>query len=489
MSTLTRTIWQDVYTVQFDKDTGGRILSDHMDLTNEPIPNYAVTEIGIQGTGTKAGKFAMPLNDHPNYKAPSGNLETEQATGIATRRKSEYNIVQTGEAVQFNLPQNGDAYNTSLFAQLLFQYGFTNPANTAADGAGLNIYKCSRYTTAETKFFAHFVRHLQPQGNGADIDLLVRGGICHTLTVSAETGGVLTIEPTIYGAKWEQTNMSGVANTAASSFANITPLKFQDSSFAVLDIDHTNAATVTLSGVDADGATNGTITSAGSEFTTGFPDVDANGVVVVEGSLNNNGVFAITKTSTSILKRKDAPGASSYPDFVDEGATTEVKITPATWRTINTPSVSMTFTNNCQFTYYNDDEASSALTGRLTCEGTFSMPFGTANVGTNYMVQRFLNGQEFLLAWYWGQSDDAVDVMDDFKLTPVAPIDRLKNDTTETAPKNYASFVVCARITDYEMAGDNEQMIDVTFQGVTTDFHEAFEMYFGVDKEKSERVL
>ena len=37
-------------------------------------------------------------------------------------------------------------------------------------------------------YFSQFVRHLQADAAGASIDLLVKGGICHTLVVSAETG-------------------------------------------------------------------------------------------------------------------------------------------------------------------------------------------------------------------------------------------------------------------------------------------------------------
>jgi hypothetical protein len=438
----------------------------------------------------------MPLNDHPNYKAPSGNLETEQATGIATRRKSEYNIVQTGEAVQFNLPQNGDAYNTSLFAQLLFQYGFTKVPNTGngkavtALAAGQLVYKGAQYTSADTKFFAQFVRHLQADAAGASIDLRVQGGICHTLTVSAETGGLLTIEPTIYGAKWSQTDMSGVANEAADSFANIIPLKFQDSTFAVLDIDRTNTTTCTASFLEA-GETNGTVADDADGGTLdaggGFAD---DTVAVIEGSINNDGVYGISLGADDhTLKRSKAIHKSSDANFTTEASTPNVSITPAVWRVVNTPSVNMTFTNNCQFNYYNDDEASSAIVGRLTCEGTFSMPFGTANVGTNYMINKFLAGEEFLIAWYWGQSEGTVDVADDYKLTPVNALSQMKNDSSTNDTKNYASFVVCARITDYEMSGDNEQMIDVTFQGVTTDFHDAFEMYFAVDSTKVERIF
>ena len=474
----TRTVWQDVYTVEFDKTNDGTTLAAHL-LT--AAPTYAGTTVGIQGTGSAGAKNAMPLNDHPNYKAPSGNLETEQATGIATRRKSEYNIVQTGEAVQFNLPQNGDAYTVSLFAQLLFQSGFTKlSGSTVSNMTGMSVYKCAQYVSADCLYFSQFVRHLQADAAGASIDLLVKGGICHTLVVSAETGGLLTVEPTIYGAKWDQTNMSGVANEAADSFANIIPLKFQDSTFAVLDIDHDNGQTVTAS-FDASGKT--LTAGSGTPFTTGN-GFGTNQMAVVEGSVSNDGVFGVDRTSDTILTIDTTLGA-----FTTESSTANVSVKKGTWVVVNTPSVSMTFTNNCQFNYYNDDAASNAIVGRLTCEGTFSMPFGQGTVGQNYMINRFLNGQEFLMAWYWGQSNDAVDVRQDYKLQPDETMDRLKNDSAATSSKNYASFIVCARITDYEMSGDNEQMVDVTFQGVTTDFHDAMEMYFAVDSTKVERVF
>lgn len=485
----TRTVWQDIYTVLFDK-TSSQTLSGH---TTAGVTAYAVTQIGIQGTGTLQGRFSMPLNDHPNFKAPSGTLETEQATGLATRRKSEYNIVQTGEAVQFNLPQNGDAYNTSLFMQLLFQNGFTqlSPANMS----GMNVYQCAPYTSADTTYFAQFTRHMQPQSGSDSIDLVVLGGLCHTLVVSAETGGVLTIEPTIYGAKWTQEDRSGQLGNSGTanpenSFANIVPLKFQDSTVAVLDIDYANVQTITATFTNS-GGTIDDADAAGTVFTSGNGFVDATaagaGIILVEGSLSNDGIYRADVTTADQLTLT-ATHDGENGSVTDETSTAGVKIYPAAWRTINSPSVSLTFTNNCQFNYYNDDVASNAIVGRLNVEGTFSMPFGTDNVGNNYMIDRFLAGQEFMLAWYWGQSGGTANVATDYRLQPDAPLDRQKNDSGANDIQNYASFVVCGRITDYEVSGDNEMMIDVTFQGVKTFFADAMKAYFAVDATYLDRL-
>lgn len=489
----TRTVWQDLYTVLVDK-TGSQTFSAHIAASTT---DYAVAQVGIQGTGSAAGRFSMPLNDHPNFKAPSGTLETEQATGLATRRKSEYNIVQTGEAVQFNLPQNGDAYNTSLFFQLMFQTGFTQLSHSQMATAGMNIYQAAPYVSADTTYFGQFTRHMQPQSGTDSIDLVVRGGICHTMVISAETGGVLTIEPTIYGGKWaqedrsEQLGNSGAANPE-NSFANIVPLKFQDSTVAILDInyDKTQTITATFNNSSAnviDAAAGGVMSNA-----NGFVDAVAGtgvGIVLVEGSVSNDGIYNMDHTNDDHLVLASSHDGENT-SFTDEVGTVGVKVTPAVWRVINSPSVSMTLGNNCQFNYYNDDVASDAIVGRLNVEGTFSMPFGTSDVGNNYMIDRFLAGQEFMLAWYWGQSGATAHVASDYRLQPTgAALDRQKNDSAANDIQNYASFVVTARVTDYEVSGDNEMMIDVTFQGVKTFFADAFKAYFAVDATYLDRIV
>jgi len=489
----TRTVWQDLYTVLVDK-TGSQTFSAHIAASTT---DYAVAQVGIQGTGSAAGRFSMPLNDHPNFKAPSGTLETEQATGLATRRKSEYNIVQTGEAVQFNLPQNGDAYNTSLFFQLMFQTGFTQLSHSAMATAGMNIYQAAPYVSADTTYFAQFTRHMQPRSGTDSIDLVVRGGICHTMVVSAETGGVLTIEPTIYGGKWaqedrsEQLGNAGAANPE-NSFANIVPLKFQDSTVAILDINYDNTQTITAT---FNNSSANVVDAAGGSVLTnanGFVDAVAStgvGIVLVEGSVSNDGIYNMDHFNDDHLTLASSNDGEST-SFTDEVGTVGVKLTPAVWRVINSPSVSMTLGNNCQFNYYNDDVASDAIVGRLNVEGTFSMPFGTSNVGNNYMIDRFLAGQEFMLAWYWGQSGSTAHVASDYRLQPTgAALDRQKNDSAANDIQNYASFVVTARVTDYEVSGDNEMMIDVTFQGVKTFFADAFKAYFAVDATYLDRIV
>ena len=474
----TRTIWQDIYSMQMDGATT-------VAASSAANPDFAATKVGVQGNGTANERFSLALTDHPNFKAPSGSLDTEQATGKSTRQSSEYNVVQTGEAVQFALPMLGDAYNVSAFAKLLFQSGSSQ--GSPVNGSG--IYKQTNvpYSSADTTEFAYFVRIMG--GAAADPrDLKVSGALCHTLTISGESGGVLNIEPTIYGAKWEQVNLSGNSAALSTSFPDTVPLKFQDSSFVILDtvgVDSSDGSRGYISStltdwafVAATNGTGGTLASA-----AGTPYDVANGwnstnhdiadVVVIEGSASNDGIYPLSRSTDALGELVDSAG--TLYDFTAEDNARSIKVQPAKWRTVNVPSVSFTITNNCMFNYYNDDTASNAIVGRLGVEGTFSMPYGTAGVGNNYMVDRFLAGEQMTVAWYWGQSGGSADPKDDYKFNGAA-ITGHKNDSTNDI-KNYLSIVANIRVTDYEISGDNELMVDVTFSGAGSKANDAVAIY------------
>jgi len=141
----TRTIWQDIYAMEMD-DTNSTV------ATSAAASPAFTTGVGIQGAAAKNSRFSLALTDHPNFKAPSGSVDTEQATGKATRQSSEYNVVQTGEAVQFALPMLGNAYSVSAFAKLLFQSGASESTPTTGSGHKLATYV--PYSSADTTEFA-----------------------------------------------------------------------------------------------------------------------------------------------------------------------------------------------------------------------------------------------------------------------------------------------------------------------------------------------
>jgi hypothetical protein len=474
----TRTIWQDIYAME-------------MDNTNVTVATAAAddpaftTGIGIQGVGGVNSRFSLALTDHPNFKAPSGSLDTEQATGKSTRQSSEYNVVQTGEAVQFALPLLGDAYNTSAFLKLLFQSSSTQ--GSPINGTGIFKQTNIPYSSADTSEFAWFAR-LLGGSSASGHDLQVSGGLCHTLTLSGESGGVLNIEPTIYGAKWQQRSLTAHSATLGNSFPDIVPLKFQDSTFAILDrigVDTVSgdagyiAATLTdWEFTPQTGTTGGTLESAaGTPFAVGngwnSTNHDQADVVIVEGSASNDGIYPVSRTSDTLVELADSAG--TLYDFTAEDNARSITVTPAKWKTVNVPSVSFTITNNCQFNYYNDEVASNAIVGRLGVEGSFQMPFGTDGVGNNYMIDRFLAGDQMMVAWYWGQSGSSADPRDDYKFNGAA-ISGYKNDYANDT-KNYLSIVANIRVTDYEVSGDNEVMVDVTFSGAGTKSNDAVEVY------------
>ena len=398
----TRTIWQDVYAGAIDEISAGS-LSTHMLRTfdgtastdffraTESSGSAADADIGIQGLAAGAvQKFGLPLTDHPNFKAPSASLDTEQARGIASRHTGEFDTVQAGDPVEFNLPMLGNAYNVSMFSKLLFQGGCT----TGAAGSGLQLQTATEYDSADPIVFGAFCRFMQAAGAGGTIDNVVQGAVCSSLAMSGEAGNVLTIEPTIRGAKWSQANTASMV-TGAATFDDANNLKYQD---CVVAIQHNGSA----------------------------------------------------------------------------------------WVEVFSPAISVTVTNNAGFTFYNDDQANACILGRLAVEGTISIPFSNAAVGQNWAIDRFLAGDVRKIAWYWGDSGGAFDPGTDFNLGD--EIDRYKNDSSPTAHKNYVSVLINAQITDYEVAGDNELMIEASFQGVSDGTTNAITVYSQYDDAKLNRA-
>ncbi|MEC8945381.1 MAG: hypothetical protein VYD72_03215, partial [Chloroflexota bacterium] len=234
----TRTIWQDVYAGFID--VGSTTLAQNLARTytgsaatlafrTAESSNDNNADVGIQGIPDGGvQKYGLPLTDHPNFKAPSGSLDTEQARGISARHSGEFDTVQTGDPVEFNLPMLGNAYNVSMFSRLLFQNG------CSVSGSGQQLQTATTYDSADPEVFGSFVRFLQPAGGTDAIDNVVQGAICSSLTMSGEAGNVLTIEPTIRAAKWSQVDCGtgNLVNTAAV-FDDANNLKFEDCTVAI----------------------------------------------------------------------------------------------------------------------------------------------------------------------------------------------------------------------------------------------------------------
>ena len=468
-----RTTWQDLYGMQIHN---GVTLAVHLAAD----PTYvAATKIGIQGTGSANGKFALPLTDHPNFKAPSASLDTEQARGISPRHNSEFHTVETGEGVEFTLPLVGHSYNVAAFLPLLFQSGASEAAHVG--NTALNYLTCIPYVDATVSYWSYFTRSVQAVGGGKDIDLQVEGGVVNALTLSGETGGVLTIEAAIKAAKWSEVDLStattGLTALLASSFDVEQVLKFQDCVIAMYnEWNYKKFSDLTFDSVGK------TVTSAAG----GFSDLGltTGETITISGTALNNGDFTLDGTpSDTVITVTEV--------VADEGtADAYAKILgPAGWVSVKAPAISFTITNNVIFNYYNDDVAVSANLGKLAVEGSITVPFSQSEVGENYMIKRFLEGEPVQIAWYWGQSAGVEDILNDYDLNAAAPgPDRFKNDSYASDPKNYLSVVVNARVTDYEMAGDNELMVECTLTGVTDADNAAVNVFAAYDETKLDRL-
>ncbi len=457
----TRTIWQDLYGIQLDL---GSTLSAHLANVSTRF-TMGATKVGVQGTGAAAAKFGLPLTDHPNFKSPSGTVDTEQARGISERQVSEFNTVQTGDAVEFALPVLGNSYNVAAFACLFFQSG----ASEGAGATGMKLLSCNPYDTADTDNFAYFTRIMQPSAAGGTIDLVVHGGLCNALTIGSEAGQLCTVEATIGASTWEQTNAGaggyGVTANLENSFADEIPLKHQDMNCFLYDTftDFSAITATTLADCTFAVSPANTLASAATDFAAaGFVVGDTVSITSTAGT--NDGNYTIKAIATTLIT------FDTKAVIVAAAADTVVITKIGEWVDVQVPTWSVSMTNNAQFNYYNDDAISGIHLGRLNVEGSFTMPFSQDQVGENYVISRFLTGDAVRMSFGWGVDGANSTGNEAFDLgatatTTWAP-DRYKNDATATNPKNFLAVVVNARVTDYEVTGDNELQVECTFQGV-----------------------
>lgn len=471
---VTRTIWQDLYGVQHDI---GTTLPTHV----ASDPTYGGTKIGVLGNQASSGvgKYALPLTDHPNFKAPSAALDTEQARGISTRHDSEFNVVQTGDPVEFTSPFLGHAFNVTGFLLSLFQTGQSGSGAEESAHTGntaLNITRFLPYEVADCVTFSYFTRAVQPASGSDAIDLIVRGGITSSIVFAGESGGVFNIEATILGAAWESKDLSSLTTILETSFDMEQVLKYQDCTIAFEDI-YTESENVTGLTFDATGKT---IVRAAGNWTSTPLSLSGGDYIIIKNTDLNDGRYLIN-TVVALTITLD-----SGETLVDE-ADAEAFVGNITWVDVKSPTITFTIPNNVVFNYYNDDVAVSAHLGKLTVEGAITIPFSQSTVGTNYMVNRFLNGETIRIAWFWGQSGGTPDIEEDHDLgygDAGADMDRYKNDTTATEPANFFSIVVNARCTDYEITGDNELMVECTLQAVKDQIYNAVEIYTAYDETK-----
>ena len=454
----TRTIWQDLY--GFELDLGQSSLSTHV----ATWPDFVTaTDIGIQGLGSGAGKFALPLTDHPNFKSPSATVDTEEARGMSPRHNNEFNVAASGEPIEFTIPMLGNAYNVGSMIALLFQNGAVESSPTGQ--TSMHAITGSPYTSADCDNYAYFTRSLQPGTATEDVDLVVKGAICSALTLSGEAGGLLTIEPTIQAAKWDQACLgSGTLSSTVTITSGGTG--YTSGNLVISGGGGTGMAGtfVAVAGV----ITEVTISSLGSGYTS-LPTIDGDAGGNADATLTPS--FTIPAGLTTNL-------SGSFADITPlkfQDSTIGIEYSTGNWADIFVPSISVTVGTNPMFNFYNDDAASSIHLGRLTVEGSLTFPWnpGDTNVDKNWIVNKFLNGVPFRLAWYWGKTSGAVNVGTDADFAGGTILDRYKNDSAATNPKSFVSVIMNVKVTDYEISGDNELQIEATLQGVSDDTNEA----------------
>jgi len=226
----TRVLWQDIYAVEQQQSSAvaftAQLTADPTFITTASVASgdgYPGIKGGVIATD-QAAIFGMPLNEHVDLKAPNTTFEQEQARGISQRHNQEYHIVNTGEPAEATISMVATAYNISLFGYLLFQAGSSEVVGSA--NVTLNIFTGIPYVVADPEVYAYVTRFLQPAADSDDVDQIMRGCICSSLTLSAEKGGVLMLEAVMQGGGWSQKDLSALV--ASINFDTTASLKYQD---------------------------------------------------------------------------------------------------------------------------------------------------------------------------------------------------------------------------------------------------------------------
>lgn len=270
-----RMIWQDLYAVEQSALTLSAVVT--------AAPGFVRgTNIGVMGTGASAvGVFTLLLTEHPDFKVPVSTVENALTTGKPIRNVVEYNMVIAQPAtVTLNMLAN--AYNTSYFANLLFQSGATEASG--ATNNTLNILTCIPYTTSDVSTWGIIAKAMSD--NTDAIDQVLKGAVCRQLTLSGDQGGVVSLAAEMVAAKWNQEDISTKLATLKTYFDDTPPLRWQDATVKINSISvMAEAFSVTIAAeplvayYNNDAATNvclGRLTATGS-ITTPWGEPTAQG--------------------------------------------------------------------------------------------------------------------------------------------------------------------------------------------------------------------
>lgn len=482
---MTRTIWQDLYAVE--QDNASASLAAHL-LTS---PGYLLVEstegandgdIGIQGNNYSGGIFGMPLTDHPNFKAPSGTAESEQARGLSQRHVREYNTLQTGDPAEAVLPMLGSAYNVSLFSYLLFQSGCTEAPSAAGAGATADI------TFTATLGVIDGITVVDG-GTGYTVDVILDGdvgGNADAVLRAVVVAGVITDVIIVDGGTGYTTGSCVITNESGKAAAGAAP-----GTTTLFEAKPYTSANPEVYGIFTrfvqDAADSDVVDQVltGAICTSLTLGSEVGGTLTMEATINSakweqaDKSAKVTKVTfqNSVVPLKHQDLQVAFNDLTN-------------WQLTYIPSWSITITNGGVFNFYNDDAAQSAHLGRVNVEGTMTIPWGDTYAGKDTQIDRFLDGATRQWIFFWGQpastpwtgalldtdfvygTDDLGDVL--------ALSDEQKNGSTDV--KNYLGVALNIRVTDYEVVGDNELMVEVTFQGAYDGTRNAVEVYCAYDK-------
>lgn len=500
-----RVAWQDKYFIQqlpatLDISDGGNtqiIKGPQITPVFNPALAVAPLNIGILGTGAgTTGRFKMKLTDHPSIPVVSAASDVRQTTGTSERNYFEF-IQTVAEPGSITLNMQMHVYNLSLFLYSLLQSGFTEfGINTV--GAPTRIFaRGVAYTEPDLEVYLGVMRLLETVGV-AEYDYsshIALGGLCSTLTINGEQGGIMTLAAECMTSEGTIANRAGYAEAAKRSYIRPIPQSTMAGATPVLEYYNwaTNAwvafaggnvsmvaSSLTFTDLSAVGAPTAQIAWDTGLINLG-PDVTFGNQSVISDDKRiplRHALFPGSGTAVGAVGGVDNFANQGFEDeqpllFQDA----EIRIgNPKKNDGTNSgmsdlykiflPSFSLTLNNNPVPYFYDEPFLVKYLLGDLVGEGTLTLPWGSP-IPTAYSLQRvseankaiedFRHGKLVKLVVFWRNPW----VSKALVLAEDAP-------TIASLKLGGLSITMHIRYTDSTFEGDNELGNTLPFQIVSS---------------------
>ena len=370
-------------------------------------PEWASTDVGIEGTGTSNSKFVLNLNNLPNFTINPVTIDRNLSTNRSDYRTTEFQ--QIGEsAPRFSLEMKANAYNLSLFFWLLMQNGGMEDTTST-----INRATFVPYTNDSIEIYTSIAKLMVDASTSVCNDTVshfLLGCICESITLSSEERGFISLKAGMIGSSFKIYNILGkLQNVNNFPRLNRNPVEAGDN----LTVTHNGTAYTTVSEISSDGFSDPADLDslkcevAVSAFTNSLTDEQ---IVIGDFNFPDDHINQIMK-----VKFSDETSAWSSFGLVSESSLKwqnsiiQLGDSSDTYTEIQIPSFSLTLSNNVTPKFSDESRCYGYSLGKFKGTGSFFIPFIESSEGGNQALDDYKYGIDKWLRLYWGTIDASND--------------------------------------------------------------------------------